>query len=87
MAGICKLTVPVAIGVMSTVYAVPEPEKFEAVPLVTTKSESSNPVTASVKFMVNGIVVALVFPPTLVVITGTEPSEVVKVQLPRPIPS
>ena len=52
LAGICTVTVPSVVGVTVNVYVVPEPERLDAVPLVTLISPSASPVTDLVKVAV-----------------------------------
>ena len=51
-AGICTVTVPSVVGVTVNVYVVPEPERLDAVPLVTLISPSASPVTDLLKVAV-----------------------------------
>ena len=52
---------PAPLGVISAVYVVPEPAKFDAVPLATVMSPTTKPVTASLKVIVTGNGVGLFF--------------------------
>ena len=52
LAGICTVTVPSVVGVTVNVYVVPEPERLDALPLVTVISPSANPLTDLLKVAV-----------------------------------
>ena len=52
LAGICTVTGPSVVGVTVNVYEEPEPERLDALPLVTVISPSSSPVTDLVKLAV-----------------------------------
>ena len=55
LAGISTVTVPFAVGVILTVYVVPDPEILLTVPFPTVTSPDSKPVTDSLKVTVIGM--------------------------------
>ena len=55
LAGKSTLTCPSDAGVISTTYELPLPVKFDTLPLVITKSESSKPLTSRLKNIFTGM--------------------------------